>query len=74
MSDPNMVSQRDRAVTSVSDCQAQLRRAQEDARKGGELLRRAVRDVEEAEVALGDATRRLGRGGGTSGLDRGGDE
>lgn len=61
MNDRNLVSEQERAVATVTQCELQLRRAQEDVRCTGEMLRRAVRSVENAEGELDDATRRLGR-------------
>lgn len=52
-------SERERASATVTRCEGQLRHAQEHARRAGERLRRALRGVEEAEGALGEAARRL---------------
>ena len=61
MTDLNLVSEQERAIAAVTHCSVQLRRAREDVRCAGEMLRRAIRTVEHAEGELGHATRRLGR-------------
>lgn len=61
MTDWNLVSELERANVTVTQCLLELRRAQEDARRGEAVLRRAARGVQEAEEALGEATRRLDR-------------
>jgi hypothetical protein len=61
MTDLNLASEQERAIATVTHCSARLRRAREDVRCTGEVLRRAIRTVESAEGDLGDATRRLGR-------------
>ena len=50
-----------RASATVTLCEAQLRQARDNARRIGETLRRALRGVSDADGALGEATRRLGR-------------
>jgi hypothetical protein len=57
------VSEQERAGATVTQCEGQLRQAQEHARRAGEMLRRAHRVVEEAVGALGVATQRLDRMG-----------
>lgn len=57
------VSEQERAGATVTQCQGQLRQAQEHARRAVEVLRRAQRVVEEAAGALGMATERLDRMG-----------
>jgi hypothetical protein len=53
--------EQERAIAAVTQCELQLRRARENVRRAGEMLRRAIRGVEHAEAALGDATRRRDR-------------
>ncbi len=54
-------SERERAVASVTECGHILWKAQERALRADETLRRAIRVVDEAKEALGDAARRLER-------------
>lgn len=54
-------SERERASAAVTRCAGQLRQAQEHARRSGETLRRALREVAEAEGVLEEAARRLDR-------------
>jgi hypothetical protein len=54
-------SERERATAAVTRCAGQLRQAQEHARRSGEALRRALREVAETEGVLEDAARRLDR-------------
>ena len=61
MADRNLGPEQDRAIATVTQCELQLRRARDNVRRTGELLRRAVRTAENAQGELGDATRRLGR-------------
>jgi hypothetical protein len=61
MPDRNLVSERERAIATVTHCELQLRRAHENVRCVGDLFRRALRTSENAEGELGDATRRLVR-------------
>jgi hypothetical protein len=61
MADRSLVSEQERAVATVMQCELQLRRAQDNVRRTGEMLRRAVRTAENAQGELGDAARRLGR-------------
>ncbi|MEO8636841.1 MAG: hypothetical protein ABI587_16315 [Gemmatimonadales bacterium] len=61
MSDRNPVSEQERAVVTVREHELQLRRARENVRRAGEMLRRAIRTAEEAEGELGIAARRLDR-------------
>lgn len=49
------------AAVTVRQCQLRLRRVQEQVRSARESLRRAVRAADDAELELGDATRRLTR-------------
>jgi hypothetical protein len=53
--------EQERVGASVSRCEDQLRRARELARGAGEGLRRAHREVRDAEAALDDAARRRDR-------------
>jgi hypothetical protein len=50
-----------KAVATVTQCHLELWHAREDARRVDEMMRRAIRDVEDAESALDDAMRRLHR-------------
>lgn len=59
--DRNQDSEKEKAITTVTQCQAQLRLARENARGAGEVSRRAIRGVEAASDALREATRRLDR-------------
>jgi hypothetical protein len=61
MIDRTAVTERDRAITAVRQCELQLRRVRDDARRAAEMVRRAARAVESAEEELGVATRRLDR-------------
>lgn len=61
MSDWQLASEQERAIVTVARCGLELRLAQEGARRAGEALRRAIRSVEQAEVSMGDARRRLYR-------------
>jgi hypothetical protein len=61
MADRNLGSEKDRAIATVTQCELELRRAQETVRCTSEMLRRAVRTAENAQGELGDAARRLGR-------------
>lgn len=49
------------ATLTVQQCQLRLRRVQKQVREAREVLRRAVRAAEDAELELGDATQRLTR-------------
>lgn len=53
--------ERDRAVAAVAECGHLLWRAQEQALRADETLRRAIRVVDEAKLSLEEASRRLGR-------------
>ena len=55
------VSERERAVATVAHCGQRLWHAQEAARRADEQLRRAIRDVDDAEQAALNAARRLER-------------
>jgi hypothetical protein len=50
-----------KAVATVNQCHLELWHAREDARRVDEMMRRAIRDVEDAENALDAAMRRLKR-------------
>lgn len=58
-------TEQEQATLTVDRCGAELRQARELARRANEAVRRALRGVEEAEVAFHLATRRLDR---TAGL------
>jgi septation ring formation regulator EzrA len=49
------------ATLTMQQCQLRLRRVQEQVRDMRELLRRAVRAADDAELELGEATQRLTR-------------
>lgn len=55
------VSEAEKATAIVAQCELQLWKAQEDVRRSGEMLRRAIRASKDAEDDLGNATRRLDR-------------
>jgi multidrug resistance efflux pump len=55
------ISERERDRATLTRCEGQLRKAQEQARQAEEALKKALRGVTEAEEALGQATRRLER-------------
>jgi hypothetical protein len=55
------VSEAEKATVVVAQCELQLWKAQEEVRRSGEMLRRAIRASKDAEDHLGDATRRLDR-------------
>ena len=61
MSEGGLAMEQARAGAEVSNCEGQLRRAQEEARQAAETLRRAIRRTDEADSALAEATRRLYR-------------
>jgi hypothetical protein len=61
MTDRDLGVEEGRAMATVTQCEIQLRRAQEGVRRAGEVLRRAVRTAETAQGDLGDATDRLDR-------------
>jgi C4-type Zn-finger protein len=61
MSEGGLAMEQARAGAEVSNCEGQLRRAQEEARQAAETLRRAIRRTDEADSALAEATRRLDR-------------
>jgi hypothetical protein len=50
-----------KAVATVTQCQVDLWHAREDARRVDEMMRRAIRTVDDAEHALEHAARRLHR-------------
>ncbi len=52
-------SERERVTASLDRCEDDLRQARERARRAGEVLRRALRGVEEAEGEFRLASRRL---------------
>ena len=54
-------SERERATAAVTRSAGRLRQAQEHARRSSETMRRALREVAEAEGALEEAARRLDR-------------
>jgi len=58
MPDRHPASEQERANATRTQCESRLRQAQESARHAREMLRRAIREVDEAEVALGEAMRR----------------
>lgn len=61
MSDRDTVSDQDGAGASVTQCELQLERAQEDVRRAAETLRRAIRSEKCADGELTDAEHRLQR-------------
>ena len=54
-------AEQNRAIASVSRCHMVLWHAREEARRVDDMLRRAIRTVEDAEDALNEAARRLNR-------------
>lgn len=56
MSAWNPVSEKERAAATVTRRGLELRLAQDEARRLGDMLRRATRAIAEAEAALGVAT------------------
>lgn len=61
MTDGNSLSEVERAVATVAECELQLRRAQQGVRWACEMLRRAIRVSDTAEADLRHAARRLER-------------
>jgi hypothetical protein len=61
MTDYGLVSERERAIAAVGECERQLWLAQASVRSADETRRRAVRTAENAVGDLRDATRRLDR-------------
>jgi hypothetical protein len=61
VSDRNPVSEQERAAVTVKQQVLLLHRAQENVRRAGDMLRRAIRAAEEAESELQLATKRLNR-------------